>query len=275
MPGPVDAPDRSSMRGPVLETCDSCAVGVPDFAAPAEQEIRLPIASVDTFNAEFKAGLGYNQPASPLASVGIMAAGTGKDASKYVARREVPVWLADKCTQCMECIVACPDTALPNTAQDIGTVLRTAANGYVSNPAARLSLLGELDDLEATLRKKMMDVTSAKEEVTFYDVLVDDVAALDVDETAKAEFLEVFAKVPFAFAKSQPIFRSLERRNEGEGGLFAIMVSDRCKGCGECVLECGEHEALIMVPESEARISIFDSAVLVGDSVMEVARRRA
>ncbi|MCJ7780731.1 MAG: 2-oxoacid:acceptor oxidoreductase family protein, partial [Acidimicrobiia bacterium] len=249
--GPVDAPDRSPMRSPALETCGTCAVEVPEAIPSPEQSVRIPIKSVGVFDAEFKAGLGYNQPASPLASVGVMAAGTGRNASKYVARREVPIWLADKCTQCMDCIVACPDTALPNTAQDIGTVLRTAANGYVANPAARLSLLAELDDLEGRVRTKMMDITTAKEEVTFRDVLVDEVAALDIDETARAEFMEVFDRVPLAFAKAPPVFRTLERREEGQGGLFAIMVSDRCKGCGECVVECGEHEALVMVPESE------------------------
>ncbi|MEN8113093.1 MAG: thiamine pyrophosphate-dependent enzyme, partial [Actinomycetota bacterium] len=249
--GDVDAPDRSSMRSESLEACDTCAVEVPEPVASAEQEVRLPLASVGAFNAEFKAGLGYHQPSSPLASVGVAAAGTGRDASKYVARREVPVWLADKCTQCMDCIVACPDTALPNTAQDIGTVLRTAANGYVKDPAARLTLLGKLDDLESTVRTKMMDATTAKEEITFHDVLSDEVAALDVDETAQSEFMEVFDRVPIAFAKTPSIFRSLERKEEGAGGLFAIMVSDRCKGCGECVVECGEHEALVMVPETE------------------------
>ncbi|MEN8235187.1 MAG: 2-oxoacid:acceptor oxidoreductase family protein [Actinomycetota bacterium] len=249
--GDVDAPDRSSMRAESLEACDTCAVEVPEPVAPANQEVRLPLASVGVFNAEFKAGLGYHQPSSPLASVGIAAAGTGKDASKYVARREVPVWLADKCTQCMDCIVACPDTALPNTAQDIGTVLRTAANGYVKDPAARLTLLGKLDDLESTVRTKMMDATTAKEEITFHDVLADEVAALDVDEAARSEFMEVFDRVPLAFAKTPSIFRSLERKEEGAGGIFAIMVSDRCKGCGECVTECGEHEAIVMVPETE------------------------
>jgi ferredoxin len=52
-----------------------------------------------------------------------MGAGTGATQSKYVARRETPVYIAENCTQCMECITACPDTALPNTAQDVGTVL--------------------------------------------------------------------------------------------------------------------------------------------------------
>ncbi|MEN8114295.1 MAG: 2-oxoacid:acceptor oxidoreductase family protein, partial [Actinomycetota bacterium] len=68
--GDVDAPDRSSMQTESLEACDTCAVEVPEPVASAEQEVRLPLASVGAFNAEFKAGLGYHQPASPLASVG-------------------------------------------------------------------------------------------------------------------------------------------------------------------------------------------------------------
>jgi len=259
--GAVDAADRSSMRLPSLEACDTCVVEVPATTPSVEQPVRIPIKSVSKFDAEFKAGLGYDQPASALASVSVMASGTGRNASKYVARREVPIWLADKCTQCMDCIVACPDTALPNTAQDIGTILRTAANGYVGDPAARISLLAQLDDMETRLRTKMMDITTAKEEVTFRDVLVDEVAALDIDEPARAEFMEVFDRVPLAFAKTPPIFRTLERREEGQGGLFAIMVSDRCKGCGECVVECGEHEALVMVPESEVHLAEHQSGV--------------
>jgi pyruvate-ferredoxin/flavodoxin oxidoreductase len=53
-----------------------------------------------------------------------MGAGTGATQSKYVARRETPVYIAENCTQCMECITACPDTALPNTSQEISTVLK-------------------------------------------------------------------------------------------------------------------------------------------------------
>src|SRR5665811_2100716 len=94
------------------------------------------------------------------------------------------------CIRDRDCIVACPDTALPNAAEDIGTVLRTAANGYDTNPAARLALLAELEDLEATVRTKMMDATSAKEEITFRDVLADEVAALAIDEAARSEFME-------------------------------------------------------------------------------------
>ena len=58
----------------------------------------------------------------------VMAAGSGDTASKYVARRETPLYIPENCTQCMECIAVCPDTALPNCSQDLETVLRTAVS---------------------------------------------------------------------------------------------------------------------------------------------------
>ena len=88
------------------------------------------------FDAEYRSGLGYHQPAGALASLGVMGAGSGATQSKYVARRETPVYIAENCTQCMECITACPDTALPNTSQEIGTVLTTAINNYVTGITA-------------------------------------------------------------------------------------------------------------------------------------------
>ena len=41
-----------------------------------------------------------------------------------------------------------------------------------------------------------------------------------------------------------------EKKEPGSGGLFSIFVSDLCKGCAECVTECGHHEALKMVVET-------------------------
>ena len=55
--------------------------------------------------------------------MGVIAAATGDTASKYVARRETPLYIPENCTQCMECISVCPDTALPNCSQDLGTLL--------------------------------------------------------------------------------------------------------------------------------------------------------
>ena len=147
--GALAAADHSSLRGhallPILETVpagEARGPGCRSHALPAGQATRTPLASVANFDAEFRAHFGYNQPATPLAAMGLIAAATGDTASKYVARRETPLFIPENCTQCMECISVCPDTALPNTAQDLSTLLRTAVSHYVANAADRAKLLG-------------------------------------------------------------------------------------------------------------------------------------
>jgi pyruvate-ferredoxin/flavodoxin oxidoreductase len=248
--GAVDAPDRSSMRLSALEACGSCSIDIP-AAEPAEgQEVRIPLTMVSTFNQEFKAGLGYNQPATPLSSVSMMAAGSGRGQSKYVARRETPVWIAENCTACMDCIVACPDTALPNVAQDFDVVFGTAANGYIVDPGQRRKMVEQLPDLEESVRERLLTITHAKESIPFVDIMREEVAKIDgISSDARSEFMELFERVPFAYTKTSHLFRSLERSEPGSGGLFSIMVSDLCKGCAECVLEC-PWEALEMEQET-------------------------
>jgi pyruvate-ferredoxin/flavodoxin oxidoreductase len=248
--GDPDAPDTSTMRLPALAACDSCSVDVPTTAAPSTQEVRIPLASLGKFDGEFRSGLGYNQPSSPLASVGLMAAGTGRTASKYVARRETPVWIAENCTACMDCITACPDTALPNAAQDIDVVLETSAKAYVVDRQQRAMLLEAMPGVVDAVREKMKAAVADNETIPFVDVLAPEIDRLDqVDETAREQFMELFHRVPFAYTKTASTFRSLERKDEGSGGLFAIMVSDLCKGCAECVFEC-PYEALEMADET-------------------------
>jgi len=248
--GPVDAPDRSSMRLPALEACGTCSVDVPLEEPPEVQEVRIPLTTLSAFNKEFKAGLGYNQPATPLSSVSMMAAGTGRTASKYVSRRETPLWIAENCTACMDCITSCPDTALPNVAQDFDVVLGTAARGYILDEGERAKMVAALPALEERLRARLLTIAKAKESVPFNEILGEEVAVIDsVSQVARDEFMELFDHVPFAYTKTAHLFRSMERSDSGSGGLFSIMVSDLCKGCAECVLEC-PWEALEMAPET-------------------------
>ncbi len=247
--GEVAAPDRSSMRVASLLACGTCNT---PHTPPAAQPKRAPVAATSTFDAEFRAGLGYDQPASTLASVGIMASGTGATASKYVARRETPLWIAENCTQCMECIVACPDTALPNTAQEISTVFRAAARGFVAESDAKELLRAELPAVEERVRASMVSGVKDKNARPFKELVEHEVNALaHVEESARESFLEVFRRIPFAYGKTPAVFGSKERKDTGSGGLFAIFVSDLCKGCGECVTECGDKDALVMASETE------------------------
>ena len=251
--GDVDAPDRSSMRGVSLAPLAGCETHCLSIPRPEGQEERAPVFRRATFDREFRAGLGYHQPASTLAAAGVAAAATGDVATKYVARRMTPVFVAENCTQCMECISSCPDTALPNTAQDLMTVLTTAVRGYVSDPTDRARLLSVLPDVEASVRAGIVEAQKAKAGTPVRDFVRAAVEPLPtVSEKSKDELLAIVDTLPLAYNKVHAIFANLEKKAPGAGGLFSIFVSDLCKGCGECVTECGDHEALKMVDETEA-----------------------
>ena len=257
--GELTAADHSSLRGaallPILETVpaaegEACGTGCRSHALPDGQAARSPLTSIANFDAEFRADYGYNQPASPLAAVGMIAAATGDTASKYVARRETPLYIPENCTQCMECISVCPDTALPNTAQDLSTLLATAVRYYVVNAKDRAKLIDALPQIETLARQRM--VAEVKTGTPLPTILREVTESIDgFSAKSKDQFFEIIAKVPMAYQKVTAIFASPERKNPGAGGIFSIFVSELCKGCAACVTACGDHQALKMVPETE------------------------
>ncbi len=260
--GDMEAEDRSSMRldpippvgdHQILPTSGCFLPNVDVLPKNADQPERAPVMRMDKFDGEYRNGLGYHQPASALASVGVMAAASGQTQSKYVARRETPKYIAENCTQCMECITACPDTALPNTAQEVSTVLKTAINNYVSDSGDRQKLLEAIPGIETNAREKMNAAIEAKESVPFEEIVRGEVEALNggISAKAKEQLTEILGIVPMAYTKVPAIFKSVEKKKPGQGGLFSIFVSDLCKGCGECVEQCGDHNALVMVPDTE------------------------
>ncbi len=255
--GALSAADLSSLRGqallPILEPVaageSSCGTGCRSTPLPAGQAARAPLATIAGFDAEFRSDYGYNQPATPLAALGMIAAATGDTASKYVARRETPLFIPENCTQCMECISVCPDTALPNTAQDLSTLLRTAVSHYVANPADRGKLMAALPEIEKQARARM--VAESKTGTPLPTILREITETVDgISVTTKQQFYAILDKVPMAYQKVNAIFSSPERKSPGAGGIFSIFVSDLCKGCAACVTACGDHMALKMVPET-------------------------
>jgi pyruvate-ferredoxin/flavodoxin oxidoreductase len=252
--GELEAPDRSTLRGtpflPVVEEGNGC--GCRSNPIPEGQESRTPVTQIRSFDAEFRSGLGYNQPASPLASVGVMAAGSGDTASKYVARRETPLYIAENCTQCMECIAVCPDTALPNCSQDLETILRTAITRYVRDGDERGKMIRSLPEIEKRTRAMMRESIAAGAGTPLPEILhqvTNEVDGFSVE--AKRQFFDIIDRVPMAYQKTNAIFATPEKRAAGGGGIFSIFVSDLCKGCAACVTACGEHQALRMVQETE------------------------
>src|SRR5437868_14831328 len=219
--GDFDDPDRSSMRNPPLRPIGETPMippagcgtgcGAPAISAPAAQTPRYAFQTLAKFDSEFRGGHAYHQPAGALASVGVMGAGTGATQSKYVARRETPVYIAENCTQCMEYINACPDTALPNMSQEVSTVLKTAVNNYVSSLDDRKAFGAEIAGLEPRARAKMNESVKAKTNVPLKTIVRDEVTALTtISAKGKAEFTNIIDKLPLAYSNVPAIFRSIE-----------------------------------------------------------------
>ncbi|MAW64054.1 MAG: oxidoreductase [Acidobacteria bacterium] len=254
--GKITAADRSTLRGlPMLPLnidtggCGTCR----STPLPEGQAERTPVTQVGVFDAEFRSDYGYDQPASPLAAMGVMAAGTGDTASKYVARRETPLFIPENCTQCMECIAVCPDTALPNCSQDIETVLRTAVNNYVESADDRAKLIAHVPEIEKRTRSLMKDAIGGKTDAPFPELVREATSGLNgFSDAARAQFLDIIEQAPVAYNKVNAIFKGPEKKNPGSGGVFSIFVSDLCKGCAACVTACGDHDALRMVAETES-----------------------
>jgi pyruvate-ferredoxin/flavodoxin oxidoreductase len=264
--GELAATDRSTLRGqallPILEavpafathsegSAGGCTTGGCRSTPPPEgQAARPPISSIDAFDAEFRSHFGYDQPATPLSAMGVIAAATGDTASKYVARRETPLYIPENCTQCMECISVCPDTALPNTSQDLGTLLSTAVTRYVTDDGERRKFITALPEIEKQTRARMLaDIKQGTPLPTILKEVTEGVNGFSAE--SKAQFFQILDKVPMAYQKVNAIFSSPERKSPGSGGIFSIFVSDLCKGCAACVTACGDHMALKMVAETE------------------------
>lgn len=267
--GEVDAPDRSFMRGETILPCKFSAseeemiAGEPVSGDAVPVSETVPVHSKAYFDKEYNAGYGDDQPASALAAAGVMAAATGRDRSKFVARRLIPKFNPENCTQCMHCITACPDTALPNTAQDIKTVLYRVVRSYVTDEVSRNTLFDLVDKIEASVRKTMAEEVQKKGGAApFPKIVMRHLREAIAEDAVPSEqngsfsksvegFERILSKLPLAYSQATQIFGVKEKKEPGTGGLFSIFVSDLCKGCGQCVVECGDHNALTMVEETE------------------------
>ena len=182
-----------------------------------------------------------------------MAAGSGDTASKYVARRETPLYIAENCTQCMECIAVCPDTALPNCSQDLETVLRTAVTNYVTDAGERQKMYRSLPEIEKRTRE--IDARRGGQErqdpAPGHHSRRDERRRRVLARRRRESSSKSSTKCRWRSRRPTRFSRRRKSKTPGAGGVFSIFVSDLCKGCAACVHACGEHQALRMVQETE------------------------
>ena len=106
----------------------------------------------------------------------------------------------------MECISVCPDTALPNTSQDLSTLLRTAVSYYVARDEDRAKLLHALPEIEKQARQRMLaEIKTGTPLPTILREVTDSLVSKEqggFSQQSKQQFFDILAKVPMAYQKA-------------------------------------------------------------------------
>ncbi len=85
------------------------------------------------------------------------------------------------------------------------------------------------------------------------------IAESDALERATADIEDGGERANFAaqWVRTAKFFDVVEKKGE-RGGMFNIHIDPtKCKGCGECVVACGSHEALEMIEKTDELIETF------------------
>ena len=167
-------------------------------------------------------------------------AGSAAWKDKGLFRREVPEFLAEQCTGCMECTLVCPDAAIPNTVHDIHDLLFTGIKQLDVPEPQRLALRDQVHGLSAAVRDSYR---ATKDTRALHEVLAEAVAAVDTDDSPTlrrnlGRLVDVMATYPVA--RTRPFFDAMEKEKAGAGGLFSLAIDPwKCSGCLECIEVCG------------------------------------
>ncbi|HEX9206836.1 MAG TPA: 2-oxoacid:acceptor oxidoreductase family protein [Steroidobacteraceae bacterium] len=188
--------------------------------------------------APFRDGTVAEAPVLPGTGM-FMPAGTAAWKDKGLFRRDVPQFVADLCTGCMECTLVCPDAAIPNTVHDIHDLLQTAIRHLGLPDAQRSELQAQVYPLTEAVRERYK---SSKDSPALHEIVAAAAAGLDgANATVRrnvAQLAEALARFPVA--RTRPFFDAMEKEKPGSGGLYSVAIDPwKCSGCMECIDVCG------------------------------------
>ncbi|MBI3702364.1 MAG: 2-oxoacid:acceptor oxidoreductase family protein [Rhizobiales bacterium] len=194
----------------------------------------------DMMAAPFRDGTIAEAPVLPGTGL-FMPAGSAAFKDKGMFRRDVPEFIAELCTGCMECALVCPDAAIPNTVHDIRDLLLTTIGQLDIAEAQREALRGQVHALNDAVREIYRN---EKEPKPFHQIVAAAADALDIDDAVLRRNLGKMANALMAFpvAKTRPFFDAMEKATPGSGGLYSVAIDPwKCTGCLECIDVCGPH----------------------------------
>jgi pyruvate-ferredoxin/flavodoxin oxidoreductase len=182
-----------------------------------------------------------------------MPVGTGQAKDKGIFRRTVPFWNPEICTSCMECTLACPDDAIPNTVHEIADVLLLAVDHAGVNGEA----LTALRDLVPGWADLIRQTFNANSKTRAFTTAAAEAAKQLPENGVFAQYQDaIFAEIAkLPVARTRPIFDSVEKGEPGAGALYSVVIDPwKCTGCLQCVEVCPPH-ALSAGDQNDAVLS--------------------
>ena len=188
----------------------------------------------DMIGRPFREGWPGTAPVLPGTGLFIPPA-TGAAKNKGIFRRDVPVVNLDTCTACLECALACPDSAIPNQAHEISDLLTRAIRTAKLGSDATAYLLSFVPAWADAIRAALLADTKA----TFAQVIAPTAAV--VPDLAPEHLSAITAELAaFPVGRIRPIFDQMEKKQPGTGAMYSVVIDPwKCTGCLQCVDVCG------------------------------------
>ncbi|MDR1633807.1 MAG: 2-oxoacid:acceptor oxidoreductase family protein [Bifidobacteriaceae bacterium] len=234
-------------------TAHARTVALSAAMCPAASEARPsalfdPAYYEDLVVSPFRDGTIAEAPVLPGAGL-FMPVGSGVGKDKGIFRRTTPIFNPEVCTGCLECALACPDTAIPNQLHEVVDLLE-AAVAAADLAIGRAEALGPhvyawADSIRQILRARpeLRDLPEAARQAA---------AELDAKPVLRVVDQVAAALGAFPVARTRPFFDSVEADEPGRGSLFSAVVDPwKCTGCLQCVDVCGPS-ALVAVDQTAA-----------------------
>jgi len=183
---------------------------------------------------------------------------TASAKNKGLFRREAPIVDLTICTACLECALACPDSAIPNQAHEMTDLLARAVRMAGLSGEHTSYLIAFVPQWAEKIRDLMMGDTDVKD----FTAAVKATAGV-VPNLAEAHLEAILAEVAaFPAARIRPIFDMYEKKEPGTGAMYSVVIDPwKCTGCLQCVDVCGPG-ALTGVPQtdvlSRSQEAVFD-----------------
>ncbi|MDE2133207.1 MAG: 2-oxoacid:acceptor oxidoreductase family protein [Alphaproteobacteria bacterium] len=211
----------------------------------------------DMVGAPFRDGTIAEAPVLPGTGL-FMPSGSAAFKDKGMFRRDVPEFIADLCTGCMECALACPDAAIPNTVHDIHDLLLATIRQLDIAETQREALRGQAHSLSDAVREIYRH---EKEPKPFHQIVAAAADGLAIDDAIMRRNLGKLANAlaVYPVAKTRPFFDAMEKAVPGSGGLYSAVIDPwKCSGCLECIDICGPH-ALVERQQDETLLEMLQA----------------